>query len=130
MKKILAALCLVLTMTSCTLEPYNGCLLYAVKKQAAVNSGAEVSAQKYVGPLVSTHLLAIEFNDGGHVALVIKGQSGNFYAWDDSPHGGRELFFKNKPVKLYNGYPSPIEAAEACFPEKKVELAWWMDEKP
>ena len=95
-------------------EPTNGCML------AAINERAVLRAKNYMQPNVEAHLLAIWFQDSRHVALVVKGDK-HWFAWDDA-YGGRPLFL-NDARKL----PNPITAAQAAFPRKNVELAWWAD---
>ena len=95
-------------------EPANGCML------AAINERAVLRAKDYMQPNVEAHLLAIWFQDSRHVALVVKGDH-RWFAWDDA-YGGRPLFLKDS-----QRLPNAIAAAQAAFPRKNVELAWWAD---
>ena len=87
---------------------------------AAINERAVLRAKNYMQPNVEAHLLAIWFRDSRHVALVVKGDH-RWFAWDDA-YGGRPLFLKS-PMHL----PDAMTAAQAAFPHKSVELAWWAD---
>ncbi len=95
-------------------EPRNACLL------AAINERAVLRAKNYMQPNVEAHLLAIWFQDSRHVALVVKGDT-RWFAWDDA-RGGRPLFLKN-----VRRLPDAMSAAQAAFPLKTVDMAWWVD---
>ena len=105
----------IFVLAGCATEPRNGCML------AAINERAVLRAKNYMQPNVESHLLAIWFQHSQHVALVVKGDH-RWFAWDDA-YGGRPLFL-DESARL----PNALVAAQAAFPRKSVELAWWVDE--